>query len=155
MRSSTRQTEEGYIYGHTMGTNQIFRYHPGRDELKLLGTNFLTGGYTTVCVLSPDEQYLYYLPGAHGGAYKQGTPLIQYEIATGTRKVIAFLRPAFEAKHDYVPGGTYGIKLSEDGSTLYVNLNGHPGDSIRPEGMRAYGFGLTAFAAVHIPRSER
>jgi len=56
---------------------------------------------------------------------------------------------------DYVPGGTYGMKLSADGSTIYVNFNGHPADLIRPANMKPIGFGLTAFAAIHIPASER
>src|SRR5205085_1070176 len=103
------------------------------------------------CELSPDERFLYYLPGAHGQATLHGTPVLQYEIATGRRKVLAFLAPAFERTHDYVPAGTYGVKISGDGSTLYANFNGHPADRIRPANMRPNGFGLTAFAAIHIP----
>jgi len=155
MRCSTRESADGYIYGCAMGTNQLFRYAPAADKLEMLGFNFLTGSYTTVCVLSPDERFLYYLPGAHGQAREWGTPVVQYEIATGQRKVIAFLREAFETNYDYVPAGTYGVKLSADGSTLYVNLNGHAADPIRPKGMPASGFGLTAFVAIHIPQSER
>jgi len=155
MRASTRQSTDGYIYGITVGTNELFRYDPAKDELKLLGKNFVTGSYTTVCVLSPDERFLYYLPGAHGGARNIGTPVVQYEIATGQRKVIAFLREAFEREYDYVPAGSYGVKLSADGSTLYANVNGHAADAIRPEKMPASGFGLVSFMAIHIPESER
>ncbi len=155
MRASTGESKDGWVYGSTMGTNQLFRYSPARDRLEMLGTNFAGGEYTTVCALSPDERFVYFCPGAHGGAVGMGTPLVQYEIATGRRKVIAFLREAFEKHFDYVPGGTYGVKLSADGSTLYVNLNGHAGDAIRPKGMGPTGFGLTALAAVHIPAGER
>ena len=155
MRSSTRESKDGWIYGSTMGTNQLFRYSPAQDKLELLGTNFATGEYTTVCVLSPDERFVYFCPGAHGGAVNLGTPLVQYEIATGQRKAIAFLREAFEKSFDYVPGGTYGVKISADGATLYVNLNGHAGEAVRLQGMGPTGFGLTAFAAVHIPQAER
>ena len=81
--------------------------------------------------------------------------MVQYELATGTRKVLAFLAPAMEDQLGYVPGGTYGVMLSDDGSTLYVNFNGHAGDSIRPSNMRPIGFGLTSFMAIHIPESER
>jgi hypothetical protein len=155
MRASTRESSDGWIYGcrHTPG--QLFRYSPAKDELTLLGPDFLAGSYTTVCVLSPDERFVYYLPGAHGQALSVGTPVIQYRIATGERKVLAFLRAAFEKELNYVPGGTYGVKLSADGSTLYVNLNGHAADAVRPAKMPASGFGLTAFAAIHIPESER
>jgi hypothetical protein len=98
---------------------------------------------------------LYYLPGAHGGAFKHGTPVVQYEIATGRRKVLAFLAPTIEREHEYVPGGTYGVKLTPDGSTLYVSLNGHPIASLLPKHLKPNGFSLCSFAAIHIPESER
>ena len=155
MRASTDETKGGWIYGHTMGANQLFRYAPALDKVELLGPNFQKGDYVTVCVLSPDEKYLYYLPGAHGSSLKAGTPVVQYNIATRERKVLGFMLEAMETLYDYVPGGTYGIKISADGSTLYVNFNGHAADKIRPKEMKPTGFGLTAFAAIHIPASER
>jgi hypothetical protein len=47
------------------------------------------------------------------------------------------------------------MKVSADGSTLYVNFNGHAADQIRPQSMKPNGFGLCAFAAIQIPESER
>jgi len=155
MRASTRESKDGWIYGVTHRPGKVFRYSPSDDKIEMLGPEFLTGNYTTVCVLSPDERFLYYLPGAHGGAADIGTPVVQYDIHKRQRKVLAFFREALEAACDYVPGGTYGVKLSADGSTLYVNFNGHAVDAIRPAAMRASGFGLTAFAAMHIPAAER
>jgi hypothetical protein len=155
MRSSTRESKDGWIYGTTHGSGQLFRYKVADDKLELLGPAWLTGDYVTVVELSPDERFLYYLPGAHGQATKSGTPVIQYEIATGKRTVLAFLAPAFEKEYDYVPAGTYGVKLSADGSTLYVNFNGHAGDRVRPANMKPNGFGLCGFAAIHIPKAER
>jgi len=155
MRASTRESKDGAIYGVTHKTGQIFRYRPAADDLKLLGPAWHKGEYVTVCELSPDERFLYYLPGAHGGAFKYGTPVIQYDLAEGTRKVLAFLAPALEKAHGYVPAGTYGMKVSGDGATLYVNFNGHPAEATRPQKMKPNGFGLTAFAAIHIPASER
>jgi hypothetical protein len=155
MRSSTRQAKDGWVYGTTHGTGQLFRYHPAQDKLEPLGPAWLSGSYVTVCELSPDDRFVYYLPGAHGGAFKDGTPVVSYEIATGKRKVLAFLAEVFAKEYDYVPAGTYGMKLSADGDTLYVNLNGHAGDRARPKHMKPNGFGLCGFAAVHIPESER
>jgi len=156
MRASTDESKDGWIYGCAMGTNQLFRFAPAKDQLELLGPNFLVkGDYTTVCVLSPDQKYVYYMPGSHGTAVGTGAPVIQYNIAKKQRKVLAFLREPMEKLYHYVPGGTYGVKLSPDGGTLYVNLNGHAADDIRPKGMTASGFGLTAFMALHIPASER
>ncbi len=155
MRASTLESKDGFVFGITHQTNELFRYHVGRDELEMLGPNWLSGMYTAVCVFSPDERFVYYQPGAHGQAFKDGTPVMQYEIATGRRKVLAFLADVCEKECDYVPGGTYGLKLSADGSTIYVNLNGHASDSVRPASMKTKGFGLCAFAAIHIPESER
>jgi sugar lactone lactonase YvrE len=155
MRCATRESSTGMVYGATHKTNELFRYDVKNDELKLLGPNWLTGQYTTVMEVSPDERFLYYLPGAHGRAWEHGTPVVQYEIATGQRKVIAFLAETFEQQQRYVPGGTYGIKLSEDGGTLFVNFNGHAAEELRTSAMRPIGFGLCSFAAIHIPASER
>lgn len=155
MRSSSRESRDGAIYGTSHGSGQIFCYRPAKDELRLLGSTWGKGEYVTVCELSPDERFLYYLPGAHGGAIRYGTPVIQYDIANGRRKVLAFLQPAFEEAYDYVPAGTYGVKISADGGTLFVNFNGEAGDRIRAKNMPRDGFGLTSFAAIHIPASER
>lgn len=55
---------------------------------------------------------------------------------------------------NYAPGGTYGMKITDDGSTLYVGLNGSPSDSLRPKGIEA-GFGLTSLPIIQIPAEER
>lgn len=155
MRSSTHEARDGAIYGTTHGTGQLFRYRPAKDELTMLGPAWLKGDYVTVCILSADERFLYYLPGAHGQAFRSGTPVIQYDLANSRLKVLAFLAGPFEQAHGYVSAGTYGAKLSADGSVLYVNFNGHPADRLRPKNMPPNGFGLTCFAAIHIPGSER
>lgn len=157
MRSSTAQGKDGWVYGSTMGPGggKLFRFNPQAKKVEMLGNDFGHGEYTTVSVLSPDEKYVYYLPGAHNGAMNIGTPVVQYNVATGQRKVLAFLRPYFEKQFGYVPAGSYGVKLSADGSTLYANLNGHTRDDLRPEKMTASGFGHSSFVAIHIPESER
>ncbi|MEO5998292.1 MAG: hypothetical protein ABIN89_16175 [Chitinophagaceae bacterium] len=153
-RSETRESKDGYIYGTTMG-GELFRYSPSKDEITLLGSNFLADGeYITVCDLSPDEKYLYYLPGAHGSAGFSGTPVIQYNIRKRQQKALAFLYEPMNKAFNYAPGGTYGMKMTNDGSVLYVGLNGSPSDSLRPKGLGA-GFGLTSFAIIQIPARER
>ena len=154
LRSSTHESRSGNIYGTTMA-GELFSYSPAKDELKILGSNFLaTGEYITVCDLSPDEKYLYYLLGAHGSAGFSGTPVIQYDIASGTQKALAFLSEPMSKAFQYAPGGTYGIKINKDGSRLYVGLNGSPPNELRPKGL-GRGFGLTSFAVIYIPESER
>ncbi len=155
MRAVTAESRDHRVYGTTYKTNQLFEYAVDRDELKLLGPTFLTGSYTTLALLSSDEKYVYYLPGSHGGAFKHGTPIVQFNRQTQRRKVLAFLAPYCERELGYVPAGTYGAKLSADGGTLFVNFNGHAIESLRTKKMVANGFGLTSFAAIHIPASER
>ncbi len=159
MRASTEETQDGWIYGVTFAGKEVrpnlFRFSPTNQIVEMLGPDFLSGDYTTVAALSPDARFVYYLPGAHGSAWKIGTPVVQFDIQTKVRKVIAFLRDPCKSHFGYVPAGTYGVKLSADGSTLYVNLNGHADDPYRLPGMHPTGFGLTAFAAIHIPPEER
>lgn len=144
MRCVTGETSDGKLYGICQSapkgsatpTHELFEYSVGDDRLKLLGPCWLTGSYTAVAVLSPDERFVYYLPGSHGQAFKTGTPVVRDERATGRRTVVAFLAPYCERELDYVPAGTYGMKLSADGRTMYVNFNGHPADRVRPAKMR-------------------
>ena len=155
MRCSTGETAAGDIFGITHQTTQLFRLATKTSQLELLGPNWLAGSYTAVCVLSPDERFLYYLPGSHGGAVKDRTPVVQYDIARKQQKVLAFLAKVCEDELGYVPAGTYGVKLSAGGDTLYVNFNGHAADRLRPAAMKPNGFGLCAFAAIEIPAGER
>ena len=150
MRCASAETSDGFVYGVTHKTTQLFRYSTKTDELKLLGPVYLSGGYTTVMALSPDEKYLYSLPGAHGKASASGTPILRYERATGQQTVLAFLAPYCEKEYGYVPGGTYGMKLSADGRTIYVNFNGHMVEGRRPARLKTPGFGCTSFAAIHL-----
>jgi outer membrane protein assembly factor BamB len=155
MRSSATVTRDGWVYGATMNPGRLFRFHGERKKLDMLGPDFLDGSYTVVTALSPDERFLYYLPGAHGHAKDHGTPVVQYELATGKRKVLAFLREPIERKHGVILSGSYGVKLSADGGTLYANLNGDARDDLRPETDKLDGFGLTSFVAMEIPEEER
>ena len=155
MRCSTRESAAGEIFGITHKSTQLFKLTAKTAQLELLGPNWLAGSYTAVCLLSPDERFLYYLPGSHGGAVKDGTPIVQYDLAKKQQKVLAFLAPACEAELGYVPAGTYGLKLSADGGSLFVNFNGHAADRLRPAAMKPNGFGLCAFAEIQIPASER
>lgn len=159
MRSSTAESADGWIYGTTFGgkgvAQSLFRFAPATEQLEMLGPNFLNGDYTTVSVLSTDGRYVYFLPGAHGSSLKIGTPVVQYDVKTRTRKVLAFLQEPVRKRTGYVPCGSYGVKLSADNATLFVNFNGHGDEGVRLPPMKATGFGLTAFAAIHIPASER
>src|SRR5436305_13996412 len=98
---------------------------PDKAAAKDLGPNLGAGDYTAVMVLSPDEKYLYFAPGAHGSGTKTGVPVVQYEIATGQRKVLAFLSETLRQKFGgYVVGGTYNVQIDPSGERLYITFNG-------------------------------
>lgn len=143
----TRPTKGGLIYGMT-GPGQMFAFDPKTEQVKDLGPNFLDGRYTAVMVMSPDEKYLYYAPGAHGSGVKTGVPIIQYEIAGGQRKVLAFLQAPLEQNLKYNIGGTYNLQIDPTGERLFFTFNG-----ASPE-MRGV-FGKPCVVVVHVPLSER
>ena len=58
---------------------------------------------------------MYYVPGAHGGSYKDGTPVVQFDVTTGRKKVIAFLEPFFTDKYGLTLKGTYATAVDPSG----------------------------------------
>lgn len=147
LRASARASRTGLLYGMT-AAGQLFSFNPKKEKVKDLGPNFLDGDYTAVMALSPDEKYLYFAPGAHGSGNRVGTPVVQFEIATGKRKVLAFLRDPLFDRFQYKIGGTYSLQISDDGGTLYFTFNG------AQESERGT-FGTPSVVVVHIPSSER
>jgi hypothetical protein len=150
LRSSATATSKGLIYGMTRA-GRLFVFDPGQQAIKDLGPNFLSGDYNAVMVLSPDEKYLYYAPGAHGSAAKYGTPVVQYDIVKGNRKVIAFLQQPFIKKAGYNIAGNYNMQIDPKGGTLYCTFNG----SKYVAGKDPQKFGLPAVVVIKIPESER
>ena len=94
------------------------------------------------------QRYIYYVPGAHGGGVKDGTPVVQYDIKTNKRKVVAFLSKFYKEKYGYSADGTFSTAVSPDGSIVYVTWNG----SRVPD---AKDWDTVAMTAIHIPKSER
>ncbi|KPJ71301.1 MAG: hypothetical protein AMS14_09240 [Planctomycetes bacterium DG_20] len=152
LRAATRAASGGLIYGMTK-TGATFAFDPKRETVTDLGPNAgEKGDYTAVMVLSPDERYIYYAPGAHGSGARLGVPIIQYEIAPKRRKVLAFLGPVLRERFRYNMGGTYNMQIASDGGTLLCTFNGAPVD---PGEKRPKAFGLPSIVAIDIPKSER
>jgi hypothetical protein len=127
---------------------RLFAFDAKSQAVKDLGPNILQGDYTAVMALSPDDKYLYYAPGAHGSGGKHGAAVVQYEIATGRRKALAFLQQPLRDELKWQIGGTYNLQLDSKGETLYCTFNGSQ------PGARS-AFGLPATVVIHIPASER
>ena len=150
LRAATdRRAADGCFYCMTM-SGHLFRFDTETEEVEDLGFNFEKGHYTTTIGLSPGGRYLYYVPGAHGTCYNVRTPIVQYDIQSRQRKVLAFLEDYYEAKYDYRFGGTFGLVVSSDGSTLFIPMNG---SKVSEAGDQS--FGLPVLIAVHVPESER
>lgn len=142
-----RPAKNGLLYGMT-AQGQVFAYDPKKQDVKDLGANFLDGDYTAAMVLSPDEKYLYYAPGAHGSGAKTGVPVVQLDIANGQRKVLAFLQGPLQEKLKYNIGGTYNVQIDPTGQRLFMTFNG------ADPSMRGV-FGKPVVVVLHIPASER
>jgi hypothetical protein len=104
-------------------------------------------GYITAVKVDPSGRYLYYIPGAHGGADKDGSPVVQYDTKTKARKVIAFLHPFYKEKYGVAPVGTYSYALSPKGDALYVTWNANR--SV------AKAWDTCVLSVIHIPAAER
>jgi len=151
LRSSTVPARSGIVYGMTHA-GMMFAFDPKAETIRDLGPNFGTGDYTAVVLLSPDEKYLYYAPGSHGSDVRHGAALVQFEIATGRRKVLAFLLPPIRERLKYTLGGTFNLKITADGGTLIGTFNGAPYD---PAARKEVAFGQPALLVIEIPKSER
>jgi hypothetical protein len=152
LRAATEELPGNVVYTVGQKDDRIFRFHTKTEKIEQLGP-FAIGSQTYVATLDADPtgRYLYYIPGAHGSSYRDGTAVIQFDTQKGTRKVIAFLYPFYEKQIDFVPIGTYGSAVSPDGSKLFVTWNGCRGGKVRGK----YPFNTCALTVIHIPESER
>lgn len=151
IRAATDETKDGFVYAVSIGQRSddasIWQFNTKTEEIKKVGSVAVgSQAYVASIDADPTGRYLYYVPGAHGGSEKDGTAVIQFDVKTGQKKVIAFLDPFYTKKYGFTLKGTYGTALSEKGDTLFVTWN-------VSRGTRAWDCcGLTA---IHIPESER
>jgi hypothetical protein len=152
LRACSHETRDRHVY--CVDGDQLWVFHTDTETAESLGPTAV-GTQTYIASLDLDpltERYLYYVPGAHGGSQTDGTPIVQYDVKTGVRKVLAFLQPACHAQTGFTPMGTYGLAVSPDGATLYITWNGNQGDDPASRRLR---FNTCALTVVQIPASER
>jgi hypothetical protein len=148
VRAASEETEDGIVYVAGQGQGQadadIWAFNTKTEKAKKLGTAAVgTAAYVASIDIDPTGRYLYYAPGAHGS----GEPaLVQFDVRTGKKKVIAFLGPYYTEKYGFTPKGTYSTAVSADGGTVFVTWN-------ISRGTRAWD--CTGLTAIHIPESER
>lgn len=151
LRAASLETPQGIVY--TIDHDNLWAFDVKTEKAKHLGPSAVASKtYTTSLDCDPTGRYIYYIPGAHGGAQDDGTPIVQYDTKTNTRKVICFLHPVLNKKCGYIPIGSFGYDLSPDGSTLFVTWNG--AHDVKADA-RKVPFRSVAMTAIHIPESER
>lgn len=154
LRSATQETSDGYVYTiSTRGDATLWRFNTKTEQIDQIG-NAAVGSQTYVTSLDvePTGRYLYYVLGAHGGSQHDGTPIVQFDVKTRRKKVIAFLHPFYQETCGYTPLGTFGSAVNETGEILYITWNGNRGG---PDPRGRLGFDTCALTVVHIPPSER
>jgi hypothetical protein len=157
MRAQTsRRGPDGLFWGVSRD-GELFTFDPVKEEVVDKGVNWPgEEKYTTSMARSPKGRYVYYLPGAHGESWSDGSPVIQYDTVTGTKKVLAFLHPYFYKKYGYTMGGTFSISLDTEGARLFVLMNGGFVDLEEMAKTPDSGiFGHCSALLIHIPESER
>jgi hypothetical protein len=156
LRAATIETSDHQVY--TVDRDQLWVFDTASETARELGPAAVASqDYTASIDIDPKtERYLYYVPGAHGGAQKDNSPLIQYDVKTKKRKVIAFLHPYLLERTGYIPMGTYSTAVSPEGDRVYITWNGNRGgeDTSNPKRPKLK-FNTCALTVVHIPESER
>ena len=152
VRAATPETPQGYVYtissGQGSGEANVWSFNARSEEVKKIGTAAVgTQAYVAAADADPTGRYLYYAPGAHGGSERDGTPLVQFDVTTGRKKVIAFLHPFYQQAYGCTLKGTYAVAVDPvKGDKVYVTWN-------VSRGTKAWdSCGMTV---VHVPASER
>jgi hypothetical protein len=89
------RSKEGWFICITR-SGRMFKFWPDQDKTEDLGLCWPAPTeklYTTSIAISPDDKYIYYMPGAHGNTHTLGGPVVQYNTVTKERKALAFLFP--------------------------------------------------------------
>lgn len=148
VRSATGETPQGIVYGTSGRSADLWAFDVKNETLASLGTAAVgKQEYIVSIEADPTGRYLYYVPGAHGGTAGDGTPIVQFDVKTRKRKILAFLHPFYYEKYGYMLDGTFSSALDPKGEKLYITWNG------KRKGSKAWE--SCALTVVHIPASER
>ncbi|MDX1944039.1 MAG: hypothetical protein SFU86_01430 [Pirellulaceae bacterium] len=149
VRSCTRETPQGLVYGTSETKAGLWSLEVKTGEVKQLGNiGVASQEYIASLEADPTGRFLYYVPGAHGGAAQDGTPIVQYDTTTGERKVLAFLHDPFWEQCGYALDGSFGNALDEKGERFFISWDGWRKGQPR-------GWESAAVTIVEIPASER
>ncbi|QDU27943.1 hypothetical protein ETAA8_30350 [Anatilimnocola aggregata] len=152
IRAASDETPQGKIYcasqaGSSVGGCELYEFDTKTEKIRSLGLASVgTEHYVAALSAEATGKYIYYAPGAHGGGYRDGSPVVQFNTHTGKRKVIAFLHPFYQAKYGVAVHGTYAVSVTPDGSQVFICWNAARGTK---------GWDTVALTSIKIPASER
>jgi hypothetical protein len=151
IRAATQETPQGFVYTVSQGRqgaeSLLYAFNTKTEAIEELGPAAVgTQQYIASIDADPTGRYLYYNAGAHGGSEMDGSAVVQFDVKTKRKKVIAFLHPFYQKKYGATLKGTYSTAVDPAGDKLYITWN-------ISRGTRAWDCcGLTV---IHIPASER
>jgi hypothetical protein len=152
LRAATQETPQGYVYTVSSGQGKreptLWSFNTRTEKIEELGSAVVgSSGYITSLDVDPTGRYVYYIPGAHGGAEVDGSPIVQFDVQTRQKKVLAFLHPFYKERCGCILRGTYSSAVDPKGDKLYVtwNVARTPGKA----------WDCCALTVIHIPESER
>jgi hypothetical protein len=151
IRAATAETPQGLVYTASLGQggreSVLYVFDTRTEAIEVLGPAAVgKQQYLATLDADPTGRYLYYMPGAHGGSDQDGTPIVQFDVKTRQKKVIAFLHPFYQDKYGCALKGTYSAAVDPQGDKLYITWN-------VSRGSRAWD--ACALTVIHIPESER
>ena len=150
IRAATQETPQGIVYTVSLGQGgreaSLYAFDTKTEKITPLGPAAVgKQSYVATLDADPTGRFVYYVPGAHGSSDTDGTPVVQFDTRTRTRKVLAFLHPFYQQKYGVALKGTYSAAVDPKGDKLYVTWNAS-------RGSRAWDCcGLTV---IHIPPAE-
>lgn len=152
-RSATQEVGDGVIYTVSRDADAtLWAFNTKTEKAEKIGTAVVAKhNYITTLDADPTGRFLYYIPGAHGGAMAEGSPVVQFDVRRRTKKVIAFVHPFYQSKYGYTPDGCFSSAVDPTGERLYVTWNGTR--SSAPRGSSTWE--SVTLTVIHIPASER
>lgn len=144
LRAASPIAPDGTVFGVSRDPDRLFRLDVD-GTISDLGE---AGGYVTSLGMSPDGRTLYFVPDAHGGAWREGTPLVAVDTETGDREIVAELNPMIEDALGVRAGGTYNVVVDRTGRYVHIGLN----TSAQGSDDRESTFGSVVLAVVDLGR---
>lgn len=148
LRAATQETPQGFVYTASKDADAtLWSFNTKTEAIEKLGPAAIgKQAYIATLDADPTGRYLYYTAGAHGGSETEGTAVVQYNVQSKQKKVIAFLHPFCKDKYGCTLKGTFGSAIDAKGDKLYVTWNNSRGSG---------AWDSCVLTVIHIPASER